>query len=49
MTSYVTKFDKDTRMSLRVNDKQLLKNYNQIWEKGWKSNEDKFWKLTFLW
>ena len=33
MTSYVTKFDKDAKMSLRVNDKQLLKNYNKIWEK----------------
>ena len=33
MTGYVKKFGKDTRMSLRVNNKQLLKNYNTIWEK----------------
>ena len=33
MTGCVKIFHKDTRMSLRVNNKQLLKNYNTIWEK----------------
>ena len=33
MTGYVKKFGKDTRMSLRVNNKQLLKNYKSLWEK----------------
>ena len=29
-------------MSLKVNDKQLLKNYNKIWKKNWKVNEYRF-------
>ena len=33
VTSYTTKFDKNVSMSLRVNNKQLVKNYNKIWEK----------------
>ena len=33
MTGYTWKFVKYVTMSLRVNDKQLLKNYNKIWEK----------------
>ena len=33
MTSYVRKFDENGTMSSRVNDKQLLKNYIEIWEK----------------
>ena len=33
MTGYVKKFDNDTKMSLSINDKQLLKNYNKILEK----------------
>ena len=33
MTDYARKFDKNSRMSFRVINKQLLKNYNKIWEK----------------
>ena len=33
MTSYVRKFNENAAMSFRVKDKQLLKNYNKIWEK----------------
>ena len=33
MTGYARKFDEIARMSFRVNDKQLLKNSNKIWEK----------------
>ena len=33
MTGYATKFDENTTMSFRVNNKQLLKNYNKIWGK----------------
>ena len=33
MTGYTRKFDKNVTMSFRVNNKQLLKNYNKIWEK----------------
>ena len=29
MTGYARKFDDNTTMSFRVNDKQLLKNYNE--------------------
>ena len=33
MTGYVRKFNENSTMSFRVEDKQLLKNYNKIWEK----------------
>ena len=33
MTGYVKKFNENATMSIRVNNKQLLKNYNKIWEK----------------
>ena len=33
MTGYARKFDEITTMSFRVNDKQLLKIYNRVWEK----------------
>ena len=33
MTGYSRKFDGNATMSFRANKKQLLKNYNQIWEK----------------
>ena len=33
MTAYARKFDENTAMFFRVKDKQLLKNYNRIWEK----------------
>ena len=33
MTGYVRNFNENSTMSFRVEDKQLLKNYNKIWEK----------------
>ena len=33
MTGYARKFDENVTMSFRVNNKQLLKHYNKIWEK----------------
>ena len=33
MAGYARKFDKNATMSFMANDKQLLKNYNEIWEK----------------
>ena len=33
MTGYVRKINENLAMSFRVKDKQLLKNYNKIWEK----------------
>ena len=33
MTDYARKFNENTTMSFRVNNKQLIKNYNKIWEK----------------
>ena len=33
MTGYFKKFNENVTMSFRVNNKQLLKNYNKIWEK----------------
>ena len=33
MTGYVKKFNENSTMSFRVKDKQLLNNYNKIWEK----------------
>ena len=33
MTGYFRKFNENSTMSFRVKDKQLLKNYNRIWEK----------------
>ena len=33
MTSYVRKFEGNTTMSFKINDKQLLKKYNQIWKR----------------
>ena len=33
MTGYDKKFDENATMSFRVNNKQLLKNYNKIWQK----------------
>ena len=37
MTGYAKKFDKNATISFRVNNKQLLKNYNKICEKVEKS------------
>ena len=33
MTFYARKFDENATMSFKVNNRQLLKNYNKIWEK----------------
>ena len=33
MIGYARKFNENKTMSFRVNNKQLLKNYNKIWEK----------------
>ena len=32
MTGYARKVDENATMSFMANDKQLLKNYNKIWE-----------------
>ena len=32
MTGYAKKFNENVTMSFRINNKQLLKNYNKIWE-----------------
>ena len=37
MTGYARKFDENATMSFRANNKQLLKNYNKMWEKVEKS------------
>ena len=35
MTGYINKFEKSKiTMSLMVKDKQILENYNKIWEKN---------------
>ena len=33
MTGYARIFDENAAMSLKAKNKQLLKNYNKIWEK----------------
>ena len=33
MTDYAKKFNENAAMSFRANNKQFLKNYNEIWEK----------------
>ena len=33
MTGYAKKFNENVTMSFRLNNKQLFKNYNKIWEK----------------
>ena len=42
VTGYARKFDENATMSFRVNNKQLLKNYNKIWEK-----DEKLLKIDF--
>ena len=32
MTGYAKKFNENLTMSFRVNNNQILKNYNKIWE-----------------
>ena len=46
MTGYARKFDENPAMSFRVNNKQLLKNYNKIWVKVKKlMRKDRNWEL----
>ena len=33
MTGYARKFDENAAISFRINNKQLLKNYDKIWKK----------------
>ena len=42
MTCYFKKFNENVTMSFRVNNKQLLKNYNKIWE-----NTEKLTRIDF--
>ena len=42
MTGYVRKFNENLTMSFGVKDKELLKNYNKIWE-----NVEKLMKIDF--
>ena len=42
MIDYVRKFDGNTRMSFKISDKQLLKEYNQVWKKVEKLLKVKF-------
>ena len=42
MTGYARKFEENATMSFRVNNKQLLKNYNKIWGKT-----EKLMKIDF--
>ena len=42
MTGYAKTFNENITMSFRANTKQLLKNYNKIWEKA-----EKLMKINF--
>ena len=42
MSGYARKFDENATMSFKANNKQLLKNYNKIWEKV-----EKLMKINF--
>ena len=42
MTGCAKKFNENTTMSFKANNKQLLKNYNKIWEK-----DEKLLKINF--
>ena len=48
MTGYPKKFNENASMSFRVNNKQLLKNYNKIWEKIKKLIETNFESKPFM-
>ena len=48
MTGYFKKFNKNATMSFRVNNKQLLENYNKIWEKIKKLIETNFESKPFM-
>ena len=50
MTGYINEFNKNKiTMSLKFEDKQLLKNYNKIWKKNRKINEYRFRQQSYLW
>ena len=34
MTGYAKKFDENATMSFKINNKELLRNYNKIWKKN---------------
>ena len=42
MAGYFKQFNENALMSFRINNKQLLKNYNKTWKKNRKVNKDKF-------
>ena len=44
MTGYAKKFDENATMSFKINNKELLRNYNKIWKKNWRVKEYKIWK-----
>ena len=44
MIGYIKNFESNTTISFKISDKQLLKNYNQIWKKSQKFIENKFWQ-----
>ena len=53
MTGYINEFDENKNknkmtMSRMVKDKQLLKNYNKISKKNWKTNEYRYWQQNYL-
>ena len=48
MTGYAKKINENVTMSFRVNNKQLLKNYNKIWEKTEKLMRIDFKASLFL-
>ena len=48
MTGYFKKFNKNATMSFRVHNKQLLENYNKIWEKIEKLIETNFESKPFM-
>ena len=48
MTGYFKKFNKNATMSFRVNNKQVLENYNKIWEKIEKLIETNFESKPFM-
>ena len=49
MTAYVRKFEVNTTMSFMINNKQLLKKYNQIWKIVEKLLKIEFDFKTSLW
>ena len=40
---YVKKFESNLTMSCKISDKELLKKYDKIWKKKWKTTENKIW------